>query len=429
MKKILILIFIAIFAMNAEDKFQNDSDNEFLLDAIVFKGDSVGKSRLDIFVVVPYKSLEFIKSGDIYGSKYDVFIDVYNVETNEVLTDNYSRVITAEDYFIASGGSAEFDYNQNIYYLEPGDYRMKIIVHDKISNREYTRSRRVSVIDFNSFDLSLSGIMLVSSIEENNGKYKINPHISDNIGKIENDFFAFFECYNFKGLNEIPLVYQITDKNDKVVQQGEVITEAINDGSNRLYMKIDSPGKLSTGVYSLRIIALKENSNDFSEQNYLAVAQRSVKIEQSLIGNLLEDIDNAIRQLRYAAFQEEIDKIKDAPNRAEKEKRFMEFWKSKDPSPNTDRNEAFNQYYNRINYANRNFKSYTEGWMTDKGMVYVIYGPPYSAERQNRYGDNRVYEIWRYNNNREFVFIDNTGFGDFRLIRPATIVEKYEYRN
>jgi hypothetical protein len=68
--------------------------------------------------------------------------------------------------------------------------------------------------------------------------------------------------------------------------------------------------------------------------------------------------------------------------------------------------------------------------MTDKGMVYIIFGPPVSYERrQDYYNPNRVYERWYYSNNREFLFVDNNGFGDFRLVEPPAVTEKYEYRN
>ncbi|MFW6232503.1 MAG: GWxTD domain-containing protein, partial [Bacteroidota bacterium] len=89
--------------------------------------------------------------------------------------------------------------------------------------------------------------------------------------------------------------------------------------------------------------------------------------------------------------------------------------------------EAFIEYYTRIETADKNFTSYTEGWRTDKGMVYVIYGTPHNIERYQGYGTQKIYEKWIYLNNREFVFEDSSGFGNFRLIRPFTVTEKYEY--
>lgn len=427
MKKILLFLVLPLIIF-AKDETNTGSDEDFLFDAVVFKGDSTGLSRLDIFVVIPYQTLEFVQSGDIYGSKYDIIIDIYNINSTETYNDKISKVITAEDYYISQGGSGEFDFNQKVFYLPSGEYRLKVTMRDKISDREYQRSRKITVLDFYKYDFSLSGLLLVSSIESINGKNKINPHISDDIAPLHDNFFVFFESYNNKKEKEVALKYEILLNDDEVKTEGEIEYKTIKSGTQQNFIKIPSQDKLPTGNYTLKISAFNSDSTkEFTDDNLIAVTQRSIKIRQSIAGNILKDLDNAIRQLRYVAYQDEIEKIEKAPSRVEKEHRFLMFWKSKDPSPNTELNEAMIEYYSRIKYANNAFKSYTEGWMTDKGMVFVIYGKPYSAEKQNNYNDNRIYEVWRYRNNREFIFVDNSGFGDFRLLRPATIQEKYQY--
>jgi hypothetical protein len=60
------------------------------------------------------------------------------------------------------------------------------------------------------------------------------------------------------------------------------------------------------------------------------------------------------------------------------------------------------------------------------GMVYVIFGTPANIESYQQYGGGRTYQKWYYPNH-EFIFVDNTGFGDFRLYSPPTVYEKYEY--
>ena len=77
------------------------------------------------------------------------------------------------------------------------------------------------------------------------------------------------------------------------------------------------------------------------------------------------------------------------------------------------------EYYARIRIANERYSHYTEGWKTDMGMVFIIYGEPSSIERVP-FGDyTKPYEVWDYYNiNKRFVFVDNTGFGDYRLTTP-----------
>jgi hypothetical protein len=61
------------------------------------------------------------------------------------------------------------------------------------------------------------------------------------------------------------------------------------------------------------------------------------------------------------------------------------------------------------------------------GMVYIIFGPPSNAERQQVRSDGREAIRWTYPNSRQYVFVDNTGFGDFRLVTPLSLLEKYRY--
>jgi hypothetical protein len=74
------------------------------------------------------------------------------------------------------------------------------------------------------------------------------------------------------------------------------------------------------------------------------------------------------------------------------------------------------EYYYRADYADKNFPPYSEGWRTDRGMVLMRFGLPQNVERHLFESNSKPYEIWYYyNQNREFIFIDDTGFGDYRL--------------
>jgi len=78
-----------------------------------------------------------------------------------------------------------------------------------------------------------------------------------------------------------------------------------------------------------------------------------------------------------------------------------------------------NEYYARVKIANQRYSHYFDGWKTDMGMVYITYGDPNDIERHPFDMDQKPYEIWQYYDlNREFTFIDATGFGDYRLTSP-----------
>jgi GWxTD domain-containing protein len=133
------------------------------------------------------------------------------------------------------------------------------------------------------------------------------------------------------------------------------------------------------------------------------------------------DLDKAIDQMRYIARDSDLDYIRAGGDAEEKRKRFVEYWAKRDPDPTTPRNELLEEYYRRVDFANKNFAHYLEGWRSDRGMVYIRFGPPENIERHPFDINTKPYEIWYYYQlQREFIFVDETGFGDYRLRYPTT---------
>lgn len=423
----LIILMLFSFNINAlsQENIPSSGSEAFFFDAVVFKGDK-DSARIDCYFMVPYQSLNFTKSGDFFVAKMKANISVFDSLGNRIGGYNYNRNYVEEDFVVSQGGTAKFDVKQEIIRLAPGSYKIKASIIDENSKTEYSQSRNVNVIDFSQYPNSLSGLLLLSSIEEVDGRYKITPHVSDNVGNIKDGFFAFFEYYSLLDTN-VDFLYQVFEKDD-LIDLGKRVNKQVKKGTNRIFVRVNKPVKFTQGGYILRILALKPSlEEDYEIEDILAVSQRSIKSITRMGGLVLADLNKSIRQLRYVATQSELDYIQAGLSDDEKIKRFEAFWKALDPSPATDRNESFDEYYRRVDLANKNFKSYTEGWMTDKGMVFIVFGQPMNVERSSQYGDGRVYERWTYGNNREFIFVDNSGFGDFRLLRPVTVTERYKY--
>ena len=65
----------------------------------------------------------------------------------------------------------------------------------------------------------------------------------------------------------------------------------------------------------------------------------------------------------------------------EREKFIEQFWLRRDPTPGTPENEFKEEHYRRIAYANERFYAVTTpGWKTDRGRIYITYGPPNEIE-------------------------------------------------
>ena len=61
----------------------------------------------------------------------------------------------------------------------------------------------------------------------------------------------------------------------------------------------------------------------------------------------------------------------------EEREQFIEaFWQRRDPTPDTVENEFKEEHYRRIAYTNERFSSGIPGWRTDRGRIYIMWGPP-----------------------------------------------------
>jgi GWxTD domain-containing protein len=120
---------------------------------------------------------------------------------------------------------------------------------------------------------------------------------------------------------------------------------------------------------------------------------------------------------------------------AERDRYIDQFWERRDPTPGTPENEFKDEHYRRIAYANNRFTiSAFPGWKTDRGRIYIEYGPPdeidshpsggkYIREPEQGGGQTVTYpfEQWRYRfiegigNNVILEFVDKAKTGEYRL--------------
>jgi len=119
----------------------------------------------------------------------------------------------------------------------------------------------------------------------------------------------------------------------------------------------------------------------------------------------------------------------------EEREQFIEnFWLRRDPTPDTVENEFREEHYRRIAYANEHFASGIPGWKTDRGRIYITYGPPdeiddhssggtYERPPEEGGGETSTYPFqqWRYRyiegigTNIIIEFVDPTMSGEFHM--------------
>ncbi|MDX1740611.1 MAG: GWxTD domain-containing protein, partial [Rhodothermales bacterium] len=167
------------------------------------------------------------------------------------------------------------------------------------------------------------------------------------------------------------------------------------------------------GRYLIRIAVQDEQGNviDMSEKEFW--------VDWMGLAEHISDIDEAIAQLQYIAKRKEIRHIREPESKSERLARFLDFWRKRDPSPGTRRNERMEEYYYRVSHANRRYGSLIDGWKTDRGQVVVLFGEPDFVESHPYNFNVEPYEVWYYYSiGRRFIFVDRTGLGDYQLLVP-----------
>ena len=110
------------------------------------------------------------------------------------------------------------------------------------------------------------------------------------------------------------------------------------------------------------------------------------------------------------------------------------FWQRRDPTPDTEENEFKEEHYRRIAYANEHFAAGIPGWKTDRGHMYIVFGPPdeidshpsggtYDRPMEEGGGETSTFpfETWRYRYlegiGQEVIieFVDTCMCGDYHM--------------
>ncbi len=406
---LLICFASGAFAQNNNRRGTVSAQNKYFVDILDFYHGSPDSTLVNIFIQVPYNEVKFFKTADGFTANYVVTISVFDNDREKLIAEKlWSEKIISHN-FDQTTSKTNYNISLRSFVLKPAKYFIRTSVEDKNSNNSYVISNPVEVREF-SPRMDISDIMLIASETKIDGNNKIVPNVSRNIVAKKSGIPMFYEI-NTLSKGKFLINYIISNKAERRVSSDTVKTD-LAAGRNQVFYTIKD-STLNLGTYTLTVKAENLDTKEDAKVSSKFISRWS-GVPQNVT-----DLDKAIEELIYIATDKELDYIKDAPNREEKIKRFAEFWRKRDPNPNDEENQAFDEYYRRVAYSNDHFTHYIEGWKTDMGMVYIVLGPPDNIEHHPFDPDSKPYEIWDYYNlNRSFGFLDTTGFGDYRLMNP-----------
>lgn len=428
MRNMLVAIIVLFITVAAWGQTDDIPSGKFYVDYASFKSETPGINRFEIYYQIFTSGLLYIRQKDEYMAHYSVGVVIK--KSGKQITASEKEEYIRESSYEKTTGEKDFIINSFRFNLPPGKYEINVALHDLNSDdivplkapftipnydakmpvfSQIQYARKVESISPDSIDGDTSGNKMARNFAKN--EWLIIPSCSRNYGDEATQLKFYYEYYRKLPMADSnTIVYELIDRKDNTV--------VADTTAPFLNVELGMLGTLSLehlrpGSYDLKITAYD------SKRKKLAESKSSFSVVWSALALVRNDFETAVEQLRYAANNEQYNRLKKAA-KEDRIRLWNEFWKSKDPTPNTEENEVKDEYYRRIAYANKHFTFMNrEGWRSDFGMVYIIYGEPDEIERHPYDRESRPYEIWYYYNPRRmFVFVDSGGYGDYMLQYP-----------
>jgi GWxTD domain-containing protein len=192
-------------------------------------------------------------------------------------------------------------------------------------------------------------------------------------------------------------------------------------------------------LVSLPVLAQKKKKDDAQGDRETIAKPLSDREKKRREDKLRKELETPFRKwlnedVFYIITDEEKTAFKRMSTDEEREQFIEQFWLRRDPTPDTQENEYKEEHYRRIAYTNERFASGIPGWKTDRGRIYITFGPPDEIEDHPSGGTYQrpieegggttstfPFQKWRYRyidgigNDVIIEFVDTTMTGEFRM--------------
>lgn len=367
----------------------------FALQMFNFAADSLELSKLLVQLNFPFSNIQFIRNRETddeqkkFRADVQATLTISDSSSEEVASIKWKSEVYAQDYK-ETKLEDKYGFTRNSVDLKPGKYNFKIELKDLETQRSCDMQGTVKLTDYFSQKFAISDLLFVNSMDFLKGAPS---------EKNEDAFYVYYEIYNIPQNDTARMRYKIELANGQIQDSGVETFQSQGQITKKYF-----PISRETFSTNFQVdITVYYNGDSLSVLKQLYPSSKSQ-------GPIYENLDESIEQLTYIADKKEIVRMKKLQEE-EKLNAFNEFWKKKDPTPETAVNEYFNEYYRRIRIANERFEGVLPGWRTQMGMVFIKLGPPtYVNQPYNDTYVNPIYGrrkrvVWIYNMlNRRVIF-------------------------
>ncbi|MFZ0294234.1 MAG: GWxTD domain-containing protein [Candidatus Sulfotelmatobacter sp.] len=127
-----------------------------------------------------------------------------------------------------------------------------------------------------------------------------------------------------------------------------------------------------------------------------AHSQNTGRVPEGIYKNRLD------QDVRWIISDQERADFKKLSDDTERVRFVVEFWERRNPDPGASTNSFKEKHYRRLAYVDQHFSEDVPGWKTDRGRVYVMWGPPDGIERRSRFEGSQANGLPRQTNSEEW---------------------------
>lgn len=365
---------------------------------------------LYVYVKVSNDLLQFVLDDSLYQADYELTVVIRDEDGEAVASDIRRQEVSTPSYMETNDKFA-FTKSRMEFPISPGKYRFFIELTDAETDQPITVEEELTAPRF--FDESFKTTDLLffhASKEEDFTDNLPFPEIPPIHTASDSSFTAEMFICTDGSHDTLRITQTILSRENEPLFENVVVDIPILGRIQPVKFNLDKDYRF--GQYLLAVsVTDGESTKEVKSPFYVRW-----KSHMALLPSLAQTVET----LQHIMSGDEWKELKALP--IEEQETFIEqFWKERDPDPSTEVNELEEEYYSRVAFANQNFAAWqgdTEGWRTDRGRIYVIYGAPTDVERPITTSGNRLYyEIWYYSHlQKRYVFRDRYGTGEYRLI-------------
>lgn len=408
-----------------------------------WSGDTSG---IDLYLRFHPSSLTFVRTGSSFSAMFELAARIRDMKTRALVLDRVWWDTTVATAYAFTQREEPIVRTRRIALL-PGEYVLEVQIEDMNTGKMAMRRRAITVPDLIQRRPSLGEIRLQT--RTSSGAYV--PLVEFHFPLDADSLRAFLETYNvptenpgnvrvalvaFKYDTLAALPPYLVDEIGATLpmghwsanfELGDTLYKAVipSIGDDRRRAATCSLPRLREGIYELsmrsEVAVPGEPGKDSIMEAHRVLSVKGIGFPKP------STLDDLVEEAVYIASRDDMRELLSAQSQEEKRRRFDSLWLSFTHDPKTAAS-LLRKYYTRVEQANRFFTSTKEGWKTDRGMLYIVFGPPGQMDR-NLDVQNWYYDLPGTSDDNKYSFKRVYSFGPGVSFENYVLYRAYGYES